>query len=170
MNGLHGDPHLYPVRRWLVLFFDPAGLTPFWRRLTRRGYAHCNLLHYDGVRQIWLLLDWGRDGASASFVIPERIHLILEDVLTQGGEILEWTTPYRRPRQRRVALPHCVQFVQRFLGIPGFFLRPDHLAAWMLAHGATRFIADVHPAGAYGARPGSAYLAPAPDDEVVAGA
>ena len=138
---LAGNPNqgfrLDPQRHWLVLFFDPiVRLRWWWDVFNTPGFRHSALMCHLEMPDQWVHLDYGANGTTLCLLDQASGFRLLERVVKNGGTVLEWDVPEKRPVQPLIYPPNCVSYCQQFLGLSEFRWTPYGLALCLAAKGA----------------------------------
>jgi hypothetical protein len=127
---------LDPQRHWLVLFFDPIQRLRGWDVFNTPGFRHCCLMAYLATPALWIHLDYGANGTTMCILEDEPASRLIERIMRNGGTILEWEVPEKKPVQPLLYPPNCVSYVQQFLGLAKTCWTPYGLALCLAKLGA----------------------------------
>jgi hypothetical protein len=122
--------------RWLVAFQAlRPGISPWWSRLLRPGYAHCWAMRRVW-RGCWIWIEWTPMRLAVGLVQPE----LVREAIASADLVLVYRAP---PVASRVQLPrpvfiHCASAVANAIGVWALWPTPYGLACALRKRGARR--------------------------------
>lgn len=128
---------LEDVATFYVYFCNGSVRPPFWHRVfVEDGFEHCGVIAVCGP--VVLKLHDVYEGSRIDWFQGATVEEVVAALKADGATILEVLVTERErcaSRGIHIAIPTCVSFVKRLIGIPGIAFTPKALYAVLKSQG-----------------------------------